>query len=106
MLQKLFNNNYDNWKSCAKNVDLFVTCEPCIMCASFLQQIGVKRCVFCCDNEKFGGCGTVIDVAKKCNADFEVYKGLFADRAVKIFQDFYSQGNINAPDEKRKRKLK
>ena len=41
--------------------ELFVTVEPCIMCASALQQLGVRRVVFGCRNDRFGGCGTVLD---------------------------------------------
>ena len=41
---------------------LFVTVEPCIMCSAALQAVGVGRAVFGCRNDKFGGCGTVLDV--------------------------------------------
>lgn len=36
---------------------LYVTVEPCIMCASALRQMGVLRVVYGCANDKFGGCG-------------------------------------------------
>ena len=36
---------------------LFVTVEPCIMCASALRQLRIRRAVFGCGNDKFGGCG-------------------------------------------------
>jgi tRNA-specific adenosine deaminase 2 len=36
---------------------LFVTVEPCIMCASALRQLGIRQVVFGCGNDKFGGCG-------------------------------------------------
>ena len=36
---------------------LYVTVEPCIMCASALRQLGVRRVVFGAANDKFGGCG-------------------------------------------------
>ena len=41
---------------------LYVTVEPCIMCASALRQLGVRRVVFGCVNDKFGGCGGVLNV--------------------------------------------
>ena len=31
---------------------LYVTCEPCIMCAAALAQLGLRRCFFGCSNEK------------------------------------------------------
>lgn len=36
---------------------LYVTVEPCIMCASALRQLQVRHVFFGCRNDKFGGCG-------------------------------------------------
>lgn len=44
-----------------RRAELYVTCEPCIMCASALAQMGVPRIWFGCRNDRFGGCGTVLD---------------------------------------------
>jgi tRNA(Arg) A34 adenosine deaminase TadA len=41
---------------------LYVTVEPCIMCASALRQMGIKEVFYGCENEKFGGCGSVLGV--------------------------------------------
>jgi len=41
---------------------LYVTVEPCVMCAAALLRLGVARVVFGCFNENFGGCGTVLGV--------------------------------------------
>ena len=35
-----------------RNATLYVTCEPCIMCAAALSQLGLRRCFFGCSNEK------------------------------------------------------
>jgi tRNA-specific adenosine deaminase 2 len=40
--------------------ELFVTCEPCIMCAAALATVGIKRVVFGCKNDRFGGCGSLL----------------------------------------------
>ena len=37
--------------------DLYVTCEPCIMCADALGHLGIRRVFFGCCNDRFGGCG-------------------------------------------------
>jgi tRNA(Arg) A34 adenosine deaminase TadA len=39
--------------------DLYVTCEPCIMCADALGRLGIRRVFFGCCNDRFGGCGCV-----------------------------------------------
>lgn len=41
---------------------LYVTVEPCIMCASALRQLGIKEVFYGCDNDRFGGCGSVLGV--------------------------------------------
>ncbi|GIQ89561.1 hypothetical protein KIPB_012060, partial [Kipferlia bialata] len=41
---------------------VYVTLEPCLMCASSLLQLGVARIIFAAPNDKFGGCGGVINV--------------------------------------------
>lgn len=41
---------------------LYVTVEPCIMCASALRQMGIKEVFYGCENDRFGGCGSVLGV--------------------------------------------
>ena len=41
---------------------LYVTVEPCMMCASALRQLGIKEVYFGCGNDRFGGCGSVLGV--------------------------------------------
>jgi tRNA-specific adenosine deaminase 2 len=49
---------------------LYVTVEPCIMCASALRQMGIKRVFYGCANERFGGCGSVLGVNERSIAEF------------------------------------
>ncbi|KAL1894375.1 tRNA(adenine34) deaminase [Sporothrix stenoceras] len=41
---------------------LYVTVEPCIMCASMLRQYGIKKVYFGAANDKFGGTGGVLRI--------------------------------------------
>ncbi|KZV16579.1 deaminase-related family protein [Dorcoceras hygrometricum] len=41
---------------------LYVTCEPCIMCAAALSIIGIKEVFYGCANDKFGGCGSILSL--------------------------------------------
>ena len=41
---------------------LYVTVEPCIMCASLLRQVGIKKVYFGAVNDKFGGTGGVFSI--------------------------------------------
>lgn len=41
---------------------LYVTVEPCVMCASLLRQLGIKKVYFGAVNDKFGGTGGVFKI--------------------------------------------
>ncbi|KAJ1463159.1 cytidine deaminase-like protein [Pelagophyceae sp. CCMP2097] len=75
--------------------DLYVTCEPCIMCASALAQLGVKRVFFGCRNDKFGGCGSILHLHA---GKYDVVEGLGADEAVALFRRFYNRQNERTVD--------
>ncbi|GBG75297.1 hypothetical protein CBR_g19929 [Chara braunii] len=94
--------------------ELFVTCEPCIMCAGALAILGIGQVIFGCQNDRFGGCGSVLslhtDGAKACGGPnpsapqedekmkpFKCKGGVLADDAVALLRDFYERGNPNAP---------
>jgi len=93
-------------------LDLYVTCEPCVMCAGALSLVGFRRAFFGCPNDKFGGCGSVISVHQQaCGAcgegggragtPFEAYGGICQEEAVEILRQFYTYGNPRAPAPKR-----
>ena len=44
---------------------LYVTVEPCIMCTCALRLAEICQVVYGCDNERFGGCGSVLNVHNK-----------------------------------------
>ena len=71
--------------------ELYVTCEPCIMCASALRQLRVKRVYFGCANDKFGGCGSILALHRGV---FPVVPGIRADEAVALFRQFYDRDNV------------
>ncbi|EPR62740.1 putative CMP/dCMP deaminase, zinc-binding [Toxoplasma gondii TgCatPRC2] len=90
------------------SIDLFVTCEPCVMCAVALQCSGVKRVFYGCGNDRFGGCGSVLSFHKRLSEQWkglECYSGIFREEAIDLLRSFYSRGNPNAPEEKRHRKI-
>ncbi|XP_054553872.1 tRNA-specific adenosine deaminase 2 isoform X2 [Talpa occidentalis] len=42
---------------------LYVTVEPCVMCAAALRLMKIPLVVYGCQNERFGGCGSVLNIA-------------------------------------------
>lgn len=46
----------------SRRCQLYVTIEPCIMCAGALSLLGFKQVVYGAGNDKFGGCGSIMQV--------------------------------------------
>lgn len=84
----------------ARHCTLYVTCEPCIMCASAIAQLGLTRVVYGCRNDRFGGCGSILDLLGNCH----VVGGVCEEEAVALLRSFYKRENCYAPEDKRKRK--
>ncbi|CAK9781367.1 cytidine deaminase-like protein [Cutaneotrichosporon oleaginosum] len=87
-------------------ITLYVTVEPCVMCASALRQVGIGRVVYGCGNDRFGGCGSVLDVSTShmldTNPAFEAVGGYYREEAIMLLRRFYMSENQNAPNPKKK----
>ncbi len=46
--------------------DLFVSVEPCVMCAAALRWMGLRAVYYGCANDRFGGNGSVFSVHSEC----------------------------------------
>lgn len=110
-----------------KGSHLYVTVEPCIMCASALLYHGVKKVFFGCRNPRFGGNGTILSIhedhlgelweKEKLNNQsvssklllqigYESFAGFREEEAIKLLQNFYEQENPSAPVAKVKRRTR
>lgn len=71
--------------------DLYVTLEPCAMCASAILQARVKRVIFAAPEPKMGAAGSVLNLfaMKNWNAHTAVLGGVLADEARQLLQDFF-----------------
>ena len=83
-----------------REMDLYVTIEPCVMCASLLRQYGVRRVYFGAANERFGGTGGVFHIhdCKSVDAPYEVSGGWCREEAIMLLRRFYVQENEKAPE--------
>lgn len=102
----LLNKNPDSHLSIWKNSTLYVSVEPCIMCASMLDQIGIETIVFGCPNERFGGNGSVFNIRYKSKC--KVIPGVCHKEAISLLRRFYINQNDKSPTSinKKKRTLK
>lgn len=82
-------------QSILRSTDLYVTVEPCIMCASALRQYGIRAVYFGSLNDRFGGCGGVMNIHsdKAVEPGYPVYGGLFREEAIMLLRKFYVQEN-------------
>lgn len=70
---------------------LYVTLEPCAMCAGAIQHARIARLVFGASDPKTGACGSVIDLMaeQKLNHHTEVSGGLLADECGAMLSRFF-----------------
>ncbi len=69
---------------------LYVTLEPCPMCAFAAVLARVSRVVFGAADPKFGGCGSVVNVpAARFNHTVAVRGGVLADEAAALLSEFF-----------------
>lgn len=85
--------------------DLYVTVEPCIMCASALRQISIRRVFFGAANERFGGCGSVLRVSQDPGPypPYLAFPDIMRREAVILLREFYASENPKAPQPKQKK---
>lgn len=94
--------NNINYKTYFKNIVVYVTVEPCIMCAAALNNLGVREVVYGVANDRFGG-KTVLDVSTFYGQTYVLTGNLMADEAMSLLKQFYKGCNPNAPDSKVKK---
>jgi tRNA(adenine34) deaminase len=71
---------------------LYVTLEPCAMCAGAIQHARIARLVFGASDPKTGACGSVIDLMaeQKLNHHTTVSGGLLADECGAMLSRFFA----------------
>ena len=71
--------------------DLFVTIEPCPMCAGALIHARIRRLVYGADDPKAGAVHSVMQVVNhpSANHKIEVHGGVLAGRCAGLLQDFF-----------------
>ena len=71
--------------------DLFVTIEPCPMCAGALVHARIRRLVYGADDPKAGAVHSAMQVVNHPSAGhrMEVRKGVLAGKCAELLQDFF-----------------
>jgi tRNA(adenine34) deaminase len=71
---------------------VYVTLEPCPMCAGALHAARVDRCVYGAVDPKAGALGTLYDIAsdERLNHRYEVTAGVLADESSALLKEFFT----------------
>ena len=71
--------------------DLYVTKEPCAMCAGALVHTRIRRLIFGCADPSAGAAGSVINLLQlpELNHRCDVASGVLQDQCASILQDFF-----------------
>ena len=115
-LYKNNDKNLLNNKILLNNYILYVTVEPCIMCASALSILNIKKVFYGCSNKKFGGNGSILSLNNENGFGFNLIPknfrfsylskgGFHKNDAINLLKNFYEKGNNKLPVNKRARKV-
>ena len=71
--------------------DLFVTIEPCAMCAGAMVYARIRRLVYGADDPKAGAVHSVLQVVNhpQLNHRMEIAGGVLAGRSAEVLQEFF-----------------
>ena len=83
-------NTLDDWR--LNECTLYVTKEPCAMCAGAIINSRLKRLVFGAYDDKKGACGSLYQICgdKRLDSDTIVQGGVMEDQCISIIKEFFS----------------
>jgi tRNA(adenine34) deaminase len=72
---------------------LYVTLEPCAMCAGAMIHARLYRLVFAAADPKTGACGSVLDVLNhpKLNHQMQMEQGILAEESAALLRSFFRE---------------
>jgi tRNA(adenine34) deaminase len=81
----------DSWR--LTGLTLYVTKEPCIMCAGALVNSRIARLVYGCRDEKAGGVDSLYRILndKRLNHQVEVVSGVLDEECAAILRNFFRE---------------
>lgn len=79
----------DAWRLTGCTV--YVTLEPCIMCAGLMHQARIDRCVYGASDRKAGALGTLysVNADERLNHTFEAAPGVLEEECAALLKEFF-----------------
>lgn len=79
----------NNWR--LEDCELYVTLEPCPMCAWAILQSRIKAVYFGSYDKQYGALSSVIDLREQCNSKLKVYGGILEEKCDTILETFWEK---------------
>ena len=81
----------NSWR--LEDCDLYVTVEPCAMCAGAIIQARIKRVFFGTENKKAGCAGSILNILceKRFNHQTEIVSGIIRDKCAELMSKFFCE---------------
>ena len=86
-----------NWR--LGGCTMYVTLEPCSMCAGALVLARIDRLVYGCDDPKTGACGSLYNIVQdeRLNHRIEISSGVLLDECREQLQGFFRRRRSENP---------
>lgn len=78
--------------------DLYVTLEPCAMCAGAIQHSRISNLIFGANDPKTGACGSVVNLfaEEKLNHHAKVHGNILSEESVLLLRKFFKERRASA----------
>ena len=77
--------------------DLYITVEPCVMCAGAILLSRIRNIYFGTLEPKFGACGSLFNIIEsgKYNHSPNVYSGIYSEEAKSMLENYFRKRRLN-----------
>ena len=69
--------------------DIWVTLEPCVMCAGLIKQTRIRRLYYGAEDKKGGAVDNGVRVFSDNKTSIEIYSGFCATQSERLLKDFF-----------------
>lgn len=92
----------DAWR--LSGCTVYVTLEPCLMCAGLMYQSRISRCVYGASDPKAGALGSLYSISEdiRLNHVFEVTSGVCEEECASLLRDFFKSKRKRNKERKKK----